>query len=253
MKHSLRTNPKCLVGNYPWEKYYWKRSTPDISYEEEYWGHTIDPDEKKRNIIDEWDEQVENFRHIISFLSSYNSGKILDVGCGPGFLLSGLDNNWEKFGIDISEKATNICKKYARVKTGDLISAEYRDDYFDVITMIHVIEHLHEPLKYIGAISNILKVDGLFIIETPDFDSACARRFGENYRMLHDPGHISLFSALSLIKLLEDNNFEIMYIEYPFFETKYFSKENLLRMFDTTKVSPPFCGNHVTIYALNKT
>ena len=74
----------------------------------------------------------------------------------------------------------------------------------DVITMIHVIEHLINPLEYIKKIKNIKK-DGIFILETPDFDSPCARRFGSNFRMLNDPGHISLFTTLSLVQMLEDH------------------------------------------------
>ena len=70
--------------------------------------------------------------------------------------------------------------------------------------------------------------------------------------MLDDPGHISLFFTHSLIKLLEDYDFEILSIEYPYFETKYFTKENMLKMMDISKVSPPFYGNHVVIYALNR-
>ena len=252
MKYHLRTNPKCPVGDYPWKKYYWERLMPDLSYEEEYWGISMDPDGNERNLMDEWETQVENFRHIIDFLDNYNSGQILDVGCGPGFFLSGLNSNWKRYGIDISKKATDICKRYANVETGELPKVKYGENKFDVITMIHVIEHLSHPLEYISKIKAILKEKGLFIIETPDFDSPCARRFGANFRMLDDSGHISLFSTHSLIKMLEDYDFDILSIEYPFFETKYFTEENLLKMMDTSVVSPPFFGNHVVLFALNR-
>ena len=87
---------------------------------------------------------------------------------------------------------------------------------------------------------------------TPNFDSGVARRFGKNYRLLHDKTHISLFSDCGLKQLLEDYGFFIDRIDYPFFETEYFTKENLLRLFDTQKVSPPFYGNVMTIYARKK-
>ena len=85
---------------------------PDISYEDEYWGLAVDPDGNERNIMEEWDDQVENFRHIISYLDNSNSGNILDVGCGPGFFLSGLPPNWNRYGIDISREQLSfkICK-----------------------------------------------------------------------------------------------------------------------------------------------
>ena len=72
--------------------------------------------------------------------------------------------------------------------------------------------------------------------------------FKQNFRMLHDKGHISLFTSFSLIALLEDNGFEIIKVEYPFFETQWFNSDNLNRMFDTTKVSPAFYGSHVVVF-----
>jgi D-sedoheptulose 7-phosphate isomerase len=83
---------------------------------------------------------------------------------------------------------------------------------------------------------------------TPDFDSGCARRFGKNYRLLHDPSHISLFSNDSIQRFLRDHGFIIDRVEYPFFETRYFTQENLMRLFDTTQISPPFYGNFITFY-----
>ena len=51
-------------------------------------------------------------------------------------------------------------------------------------------------------------------------------------------------------KLLEDEGFTILKIEHPFFDTEHFTKENLLRLFNGNKTSPPFYGNTVTIYAI---
>ena len=67
--------------------------------------------------------------------------------------------------------------------------------------------------------------------------------------MLHDPEHISLFTQFSLINLLEKFNFEISEIEYPYFNTPYFTKAELLKTFDTSQTSPPFYGNHLTVFA----
>ena len=97
-----------------------------------------------------------------------------------------------------------------------------------------------------------MKTNGHLVIAAPNFDSGVARRFGENFRFLHDKTHISLFSDFSLRQLLEDNGFIVNRMEYPFFDTKYFTKENLMRLFDTSKVSPPFYGSVMTLYARKK-
>ncbi len=49
-------------------------------------------------------------------------------------------------------------------------------------------------------------------------------------------------------RCLRDNGFHIDQVEYPYFETQWFNKENLLRMLDTDGISPPFYGNFMTFY-----
>lgn len=249
---SFRKNPLSPFGRLKWNKYYWVYSRKEPVYEADYWGRVKDPDGKTRNLVDEWDQQVKNLSHLTDFLKSVKPGRILDVGCGPGFLLSALSNKWDKYGADISQTALQRCSCYAKAYCGDLPSLRLKTGSFDVVVMNHVIEHLAKPLSYVAEIGRILKRGGVFIVATPDFDSACARRFGKNFRMLHDNGHISLFNSFSLVKMLEDYGFEIIKVEYPFFGTIWFTPENLNRMFDTRKVSPPFYGSHVVVYAYNR-
>jgi hypothetical protein len=49
--------------------------------------------------------------------------------------------------------------------------------------------------------------------------------------------------------MLEDYKFRIIHVEYPYFASIWFTEENLLRMMDVSKVSPPFYGNFVTVFA----
>ena len=71
---------------------------------------------------------------------------------------------------------------------------------------------------------------------------------GNNYRLLNDPTHISLFSNDSMHRFLRDHGFKIDQVEYPFFNTRYFTKNNLNDLFNTSRVSPPFYGNFMTFY-----
>ncbi len=50
-------------------------------------------------------------------------------------------------------------------------------------------------------------------------------------------------------RLLRDFGFVIDKVDYPFFETRYFTPENLMRLFDINKISPPFYGNFMTFPA----
>ncbi len=230
--------------------YYTRREPPaETEFEEGYWGVVKDPDGNVRDLSRERDKKVEDLKNELAFVNKLPPGRLLDVGCGLGHLLSGVDPRWDRHGIEISEYAAEKAAEYGTIFHGDLESAGYPDAFFDAVTLYHVIEHMEDPERELREIRRVLKPGGWLIVGTPNFDSACARRFGDNFRLLHDVTHISLFSAESLRRLLEDNGFSVEWEDYPFFETRYFTRENLERLFDSTKMSPAFYGNIMTLYA----
>ena len=85
------------------------------------------------------------------------------------------------------------------------------------------------------------------ILGTPDFDSAMARLYKDKFRLLHDKTHVSLFSLDSIMRMLRDNGFKITFLDFPYFDTGYFNKKNILKIFSKKGVSPPFYGSFVTI------
>jgi hypothetical protein len=76
-----------------------------------------------------------------------------------------------------------------------------------------------------------------------------ARRFGCNFRLLHDETHVSLFSRTGLHNMLTDFGFRVQRVETPYFETRHFTADNLQRLFDVEQWSPPAPGNIMTFYA----
>ncbi len=221
-----------------------------ISFEKSYHGIVRDPDGKKRNLIKERKYKLSQIKNVLKFLKKSKPGKILDIGCGHGWLLSSLNNKWKKFGVDVSEYASKNARKYGKIFVGDI--KNFKEKNFNIITALHVIEHHPNPEKFILKINKILKKNGILILETPDFDSAAARRYGNKFRLLFDKTHISLFSQDSLIRLVRSYGFSIINIEYPFFETPFFSKKNLLKILRKNIVSPPFYGSVITLFLKKK-
>ena len=237
-----------------WNPYYVRRRPPGSAsgesspFEENYWGTVTDPDGVTRDLLAERDRRVEDVKEELEHVRTLPTGRILDVGCGLGYFLSAVDEGWEKHGIELSAFAAERASQHGKIHQGDLRSANYPDNHFDVVMLYHVLEHMLHPVEEIEEIFRVLKPGGTLIVGTPNFDSACARRYGEKYRMLHDPTHISLFSSDSLDRFLWDHGFFVDRVEYPYFETRYFTTENFERLKDKESISPPFYGNIMTFY-----
>jgi 2-polyprenyl-3-methyl-5-hydroxy-6-metoxy-1,4-benzoquinol methylase len=219
-----------------------------ISFEKEYHLESFDPDGKKRQLLQERQEYLKNNSHIVNFLKKSKPGKIIDVGCGLGWYMSILNDKWKKCGTDISNFALENASKYCKTINGDIekiLKQKIIKKKFDYIIFSHVIEHLKNPIFVLKELKKIMKKNGTLLLETPNFDSPAFRLFGDRFRLLNDPTHISLFTSESMIRTLTDNGFKIKLIDYPYFKTKYFNKKNLMKMLNYKKehVSPPFYGS----------
>lgn len=213
-----------------------------------YWGEVRDPDGKLRRRADERAQFVEDVAEEMDFLASLAPGRILDIGCGLGWLLQSMPAGWDLCGTELSPEAVTACEA-AGIKMLDP-SLRCPDFYgqFDVIVMHHVIEHMPRPEWAIRQVYRLLRSGGHLVMATPDFFSPCAMRFGANYRLLHDRTHISLFSNESAHRFLADHGFNILRVSYPF-PQRYATPETFARWHDTSKVSPPWPGNFITFYA----
>lgn len=145
-----------------------------------------------------------------------HKGRILDVGCGPGiFLKVAEERGWDCYGIEVSPFAARyaIDQLGLKVKCSSLEQADLPKDFFDVVTLFHVIEHLREPLDVMHKVHKILKEEGLLVIETPDISSGRARRAKERWEHIRLPEHLYYYSKRTLVKLLEMTSFRPIKVE----------------------------------------
>ncbi len=84
----------------------------------------------------------------LNILDKCGSGRILDAGCGMGYLvkefaLLGMD----AYGFDVSDNAVESVKKWYnkdKIKQGSMLSIPYPDNYFDIVVSTDVLEHIAE-------------------------------------------------------------------------------------------------------------
>ena len=231
---------------------YFVRREPGEGAQAEYWDAKKDPDGKIRDIESERPQRVEDLRYIAEFVNALPAGRVLDIGCGLGELLQQVDVRHEAYGLDTSPRSVEICREKTRAEVllGVLEGAFVEEGWFDAAVAHHVIEHVDEPVPFVREVFRLLKPGGYFICGTPDFSSAAARRFGDRFRLLHDPTHVSLFTEDSLVRLFRDTGFVVERIEKPFFDTRFATEEAMTRMLSGEgEVSPAFYGSFMTVFA----
>lgn len=138
------------------------------------------------------------------------TGKLLDVGAGTGvFVASAQNNGWDATGVEFNKTAVQIAKDKFKVNmfAGNLYGLEKFFPYesFDVISFIHVFEHIIDPVSYVKYISKFLKPDGCIFIAVPNMGSDDFQKYGSKWTYLHIPAHISYFTCNSLDKVFLDN------------------------------------------------
>jgi SAM-dependent methyltransferase len=134
-------------------------------------------------------------------------GRALDIGCGSGFYLATLRRlGWVVDGVEISEDAARHARELndiaVRVGSAEMILPDLPDRSFDLVTMWHVLEHLHDPRAVLSQVARVLRPDGLLMLEVPNFAGACSRVFRSSWAPLEPPRHLFQFTPASLSALL---------------------------------------------------
>ena len=166
--------------------------------------------------------------------------KILDVGSGSGqFLYEMKQFGMEVYGIEPGKFEEKGAKKHGlKIKKSDLMSAKYPKNYFDIITINHVLEHVSDPSEIIKEIHRILKTDGSLIVGVPNFRSLAHKIFRKNWYQFDVPRHLHNFSDKILEKKLKREGFKIEKIRYTSRPTQFsISLKYLLKLNIGNKVT----------------
>lgn len=153
------------------------------------------------------------------------SRNILDMGCGTGeFLQACKTDGWEVTGIEPSE----IARKHAKENYG--IDAmiperlfELKEKKFNVITLWHVLEHVHQLDKTINQIGTILLENGTLIIAVPNCNSWEAKKYAEHWAAWDVPRHLYHFTEKDIRAIFKKHNFVLKEVIPMKFDSYYVS------------------------------
>ena len=127
-----------------------------------------------------------------------SSGRVLDFGAGSGLLTALLrDRDIDADGMEFSERARNYCLRHRGFSLKANLT-DIPDGYYQVISMIEVIEHLTDLCGTLQNMYRILAPGGILVIATPNRYGLRARVEKGHWREAEKKFHLFLFDWMSI-------------------------------------------------------
>jgi len=190
-------------------------------------------------------ERVDSIKKRLDHLFKLNKKEeinFLDVGCGEGYaLLDSYNREWNTFGFDISDnRIESVQNKKIEFTLGSIFNVKYPDNFFDIIYMDSVLEHVPNPLNYLIELNRIMKTNGVLYIGVPNENSLFndVRKLINHFknidasiklRPFEQPYHIVGYTQKTLKEISEQSNFHLVELvnfaaRYEYKKYKRFSK-----------------------------
>jgi len=163
--------------------------------------------------------------HLARLRALKPTGRLLDIGTHCGFFLRrARHQGWELYGIEPSPTNAALAREHfgLHVQTGYLEDGSFPAEYFEVVTLIDVLEHVPTPVSLLQTISKVLKPGGILFVKVPNVRWNLLK-----YRLLrHSPWrgrfdifdsreHVVQYSQATLSKMLAQAGLRVHSFHVP--------------------------------------
>ena len=193
---------------------------------EEYISHT----NTNKGIVNQLYQWVRKYmlskkRKLIEDVSGKRVGALLDYGSGTGAFVRYMKvAGWMTTGIEPDTDARKVASEQFQI---DLLEAgtlqNLQPCQFDVITLWHVLEHVHDLQLTIQKLKDLLKPDGVLIIAVPNYTSLDAYHYGPYWAAYDVPRHLYHFSPYAMEQLMNNNGLRVIIKKPLWFDSFYVS------------------------------
>ena len=174
-------------------------------------------------------KKLQTFLKEAKTLGKYKPGGVLlDIGCATGvFLDMARKEGFNVYGVELSDYAAKYAKERFNLKVfnGKLEESKFKKGMFDVITMWDFFEHVPDPSIILSKAKELLKDDGIIVIQTVNDDCFMCNMADKIYKLsnglvskpaslVHPVHHITHFSKKTLFKMLHKHGLKPVHIEY---------------------------------------
>lgn len=137
-------------------------------------------------------------------------GKLLDIGSSTGTLLEVFrSHGWQVQGVEPSKGAASIARaKGLPTTVGEIEGVNLPKNYFDLITLNHVFEHVADPVAVLSKAIKLLRPGGIIYVDVPNFASLSSLVRGKGWSYLMPWEHAHHFTPETLTKVLEKAGFK---------------------------------------------
>ncbi len=161
----------------------------------------------------------------VQSLFTGHKGNILEVGAGTGsFAYSMKKKGWNVTALEPDEGSRNRA-----LENFDITLLPIEELYnlpknsFEVITLWHVLEHVHDLMDYMHVFKSLLKVNGRLIIAVPNHESFDANFYKKYWAAYDVPRHLYHFSPRSMDNLCLVHHMKVLQYKPMWFDSFYVS------------------------------